>query len=215
MNYSAQYQVGTGAPGLFVTPYNSNLDEINLNYARQRDLMPLQHQYAMDLASLPINAQMSRFNTVLPMLSSQFGNLQSMMATAGGQSGPSPEITVGGVLNPQQVQQQVNASRAANDQATQGRIMGMQQNMAGRGFGTNSPLAQALSTGMQNQNLATNTANERETRLNAAQMNAGQVLKSQQAREQSFSNRQNESIERTKPYFSSYNALLASLAGLV
>lgn len=143
------------------------------------------------------------------------GSLLQNALTAGGQSGPSPEITVGGVLNPQQIQQQVNAARAANDMATGSRITDTNRSLAGRGFGAGSPLAAALSTGMQNQNLATNTANEREIRLGGAQMNSGQLLRSQMAREEQFGRRQQEDIERRRPYFQTQASLLAALAGMV
>jgi len=155
----------------------------------------------------------NQWNNVWGALQGHLGNVQGMM-TAGGQSGPSPEITVGPVWNEQQIQQRVNAQRAANDQAMQSRTSDMQAGLAGRGFGANSPLAMALGQGFQNQNLATNTANERETRLGSAQMNAGHLLQTQQAREGQFASRQAEDIERRKPIWNSYNAILAALAGM-
>ncbi len=131
--------------------------------------------------AIPVNAQMARFNAILPLLSGQFSRLNNGFATAGGANGTPPPITAGPVLNPQQIQQQVNQSRAANDQSTASQIQNSNSSLAGRGFGSNSPLQMALNQGMQNQNMATNTANETNTRLNAAQQNAGQLLNSQQA----------------------------------
>lgn len=159
----------------------------------------------------------NRFNQVFPWLQGQLGSLTSGggLATAGGQSPPSPEITVGGVWNPQQVQQQVNSARATSDQTTANRVRSIGQDTASRGFGSSSPLLQALQGQAYAANLGTNTANEREIRNNAAQQNSQQLLSTQSARENQFANRQKESIERTKPYWQTMNSLIGALGGLV
>lgn len=159
--------------------------------------------------------KMSRFNSIFPLLTGQFSRINSQMATAGGQSGKSPEITVGGVLNPQQIQQQVNAMRAGNDQTGASQMAQQGRDTAGRGFGSRSPLLAALRGQTQANTLAENVGGEREIRLGAAQQNAGHLLGTQQAREGQFASRQREDIERRKPYFSLQNTLLQSLAGLV
>lgn len=170
-------------------------------------------------AMLPAQLGQARFNTVFPWLQGQYGalagSLNGGMATAGGASGARPEISGGPVLNSQQVQQQVNAARSGNDQATGGLIRDMKAELAGRGFGSNSPLAMALQAQTQGQNMATNTGNERDIRLGAAQQNAGQLLRTQQAREQQFATAQDEDIRRRQPYFAQQNALLSMLGGLV
>ena len=166
-------------------------------------------------AELPHKFAQQRFNQIFPLLQSQLGQAQAGYQTPGGASGQSPEITVGPMWNPQQIQQQVNASRAANDQATAGRMQGVQRQVGASGFGSNSPLAMALQNNLQNQNLATNTANERETRMKATQENANQIFRTQMGREQQFAARQGEDIERRKPYFSTFNSLLGALSGLV
>ncbi len=170
-----------------------------------------------DAATLGARLQQQRFDTVFPWLQSQIGSFMSNpnFATAGGASGPSPEITVGGVYNPQQIQQQVNASRAHNDQAAQTQMQSQAQQTAGRGFGSNSPLLQALQGQTQANNLATNTDNEREIRMGAAGQNAQHLLGTQQAREQQFSSRQREDIERRKPYWAYQTSLLGALAGMI
>ncbi len=170
-----------------------------------------------DASMLPARLQQQRFDTVFPWLTSQIGSFMSnpQFATIGGQSPASPEITVGGVLNPQQVQQQVNAMRAHNDQKAQTQMQGNSQDLAGRGFGSNSPLLAALQGQAQANNLATNTAGARDIRLNAAQMNASHLLDTQQAREGQFASRQREDIERRKPYWAYQTSLLGALAGLV
>jgi len=169
-------------------------------------------QIASNASMYPAQAQMERFRTILPYLTSQFGNLQSMV---GGQSGPGPQITAGPIWGDQQIQEQVNAARATGDQATANRISEMQQGVAGRGFGANSPLAQAIAAQYQGQGLAANVAGERETRMSMAERNAQQLLRGQQAAEQQYASRMQEDIERRRNLAGSYNALLGALAGLV
>ena len=169
-------------------------------------------QAGIEQARMNIEAKDKRFNQIFPYLAGQIG--QGNAAMAGGQSPPSPEIRVGGVWNPQQVQQQVNAARAGNDQQAGGQMQRQQQELASRGFGSNSPLLMALRGQTQAANMATNTSNEREIRQNAQQQNVQQILASQQAREGQFASRQREDIERRKPYWANQNALIAALSGL-
>jgi len=156
-----------------------------------------------------------RFNAIFPWLTGQMGNLQSNMARPGGQSGMSPEITVGGVLNPQQIQQQVNAARSGNDQSAATQMQGQTATTAGQGFGANSPLLAALHGQTMASNLATNTGNERDIRLQAATGNAQNLLATQGARETQFANRQREDIQRRTPIWGAYGSLLGALSGLV
>lgn len=173
-------------------------------------------KFAQNMAADAQRFQQQKFNTVWGALSGLMGNMFGGGGpfTAGGSSGASPEISVGGVYNPQQIDQQVNAARAKNDATTAGRVRDAQQQMAARGFGSSSPLLAALTGRLQNQNLATNADSEREIRMGAAGQNAEQLLRTQQAREAQFASRQAEDIERRKPYFSTMNSLFASLAGL-
>jgi hypothetical protein len=150
------------------------------------------------------------FDQIFGALTGQLGN----MANAGGQNTPAPTISTGGVLNPQQIQQQVNTGRAATDAATGSRIATSNASLAGRGFGANSPLAQALGQGYQNQGLAANTAQETQTRLGAAEMNAKQRLAGQSALSNQWYQGNQTDIERRKPYFQTQNALIAALGGM-
>lgn len=169
----------------------------------------------LQAAQLTENDKMARFNSILPLLTNQFSRLNNGFATAGGSNGAPPPITAGPVLNPQQIQQQVNQSRAANDQNTAGQIARSDASLAGRGFGSGSPLSMALNGAMQGQNMATNTANETNTRLNAAQQNASQLLNSQQALSNQWATGNQLDIQRRAPIFAQQNALIAALSGLV
>lgn len=139
--------------------------------------------------------QEARVNALYPEIMKQWLALQNQAQTpfaqtlseVGGQradmgTAPNyPGITVGGVWNDDQIQQRVNAMRGANDAATGGEVRRLGEGAAGRGFTASSPLYQALTSNAQAKNLATNTQGENDLRWNAAEGNAGQLLRSQQA----------------------------------
>jgi hypothetical protein len=168
---------------------------------------------AAQASTLPARLAMERFGQVFPYLQSRLNQFGPNGGDASS-SNSSPEITVGPVWNGQQVQQQVNQSRAANDAATQSQQRQMQQQLGGQGFGSGSPLAMALGAGMQNQNLQTNTQNETGIRNNASQVNAGQIFNTQQARSQQYAQRQSEALQAAQIRAGQGNALLSALAGL-
>jgi hypothetical protein len=134
----------------------------------------------------PTRFAQQKFDAVFPMVQGQLGNLagqgQSWGGYTGQPAGPRPEISDAPVYNEQQIQQNVNAQRAQTDAgtATQQRAMGNQ--MASRGFGSNSPLAMALNNSLMQSGMATNTANEQDLRWKAAAGNASQRLDAQKAR---------------------------------
>ncbi len=166
-------------------------------------------------AQLSEGNKMSRFNSILPLLSNQFANLKNGFATAGGSNGTPPPITAGPVLNDQQIQQQVNQSTAATNQGAQGQMQRSDSSLAGRGFGANSPLSMALNNATQNSARGTNASNETNLRLNAAQQNAGQLLNSQTALSNQAATWNQLDIQRRAPIYQQQNALIAALGGLV
>ncbi len=156
----------------------------------------------------------SRFNTAFGFGQQALAGLQNQFATAGGQNRTAPEISVGGVLNPQQIQSQVNAQRAHNDQSLGTQQLGQANQLAGQGFGANSPLLNSLYSQGSAANRALNSTNERETRLGAAQANAGQLLQSQQAREAQSHSMADEDIRRRAPIYQAYSGLLNALTSM-
>jgi hypothetical protein len=175
-------------------------------------------QTAIEPAMLAANLQQSRFNSVFPYLeqqtnalSGQFGTTGSGTANTAGQ----PTISAAPVYNQQQIQQQVNATRAQNDQSMNTQNRTQQQQTAGMGYGSNSPLLQALQGQNYAANLGTNTQAEQQLRTTAAQQNAQQVLAGQTEQENQFAARQSEAIQRQKNLYGVYGSLLGSLGGLV
>ena len=161
-------------------------------------------------STLPANQRQQRFNTVNPWLQAMYNEPFDV-----GQSGSGPSIDASPIWGEQQIQGRVNLMRGTNDAATAGRTRNMRQDLAGRGFGSNSPLAQALGVQMQGQNLATNTQGENDLRWTAAEGNKAHVLKAQTAQEQQYANRMQEDIERRRMASQRQNAIIAAMAGIV
>lgn len=165
----------------------------------------------MAMARLPIDFAQYKFNTVWPTVQQTLGNFQSGFMQPGGQSGSGPHINAGPIWNQGQIQQQVNQTRAFNDQATNNRIRQMQQQMAGRGMGATSPLSRLLGANMQAQNIGQNAQAGTDIRWNAAQGNATQVLNAQKAQENQYASRMGEDIERRKAYTTGLSGILGAL----
>jgi hypothetical protein len=169
------------------------------------------NQLQYNASVLPANQKMERYNATVPYFQNTFAAMNQEARPVG----RAPGITVGGVYDEGQIQQQVNAARAGNDQKTGGDVSRMRADVGGRGFGSNSPLALALESNMHSQNLAANTSSERETRMGAAKMNSDQLLASQTAAEGQYSSRQQEEIERKKAHQSALGTWLGAFGSMV
>lgn len=183
---------------------------------QQRTMQALGDQAANYRAGLGLQGQrdalaqsQGRFNQLLPMLQ---GSLDSGLI--GGSSGPGPQITAAPVWNQQQVQEQVNAAQSRNNASAQSSQKGLQGSFAGRGFASNSPLLQALNSGMDMNRMSQNATAAREIPWQAAEGNAKQLLAGQRAQEEQFANRNAEDIERRKSNQQYQSSLMGILAGL-
>lgn len=171
-------------------------------------------QIGADASMYPAKLAQERFNTVFPWLQGQFSSVGGG-APGGSPVGKQPNITVGGVWNPGQVQQQVNTSRANTDQSAASQMQNQTRQVASQGFGSNSPILAALKGQTLGNALQTNVGNETNIRQNAAQQNASHLLGTQQAAEGQYASRQAEDIKRRQTGAQMYSALLSSLAGMV
>ncbi|NJL70224.1 MAG: hypothetical protein HC888_00825 [Candidatus Competibacteraceae bacterium] len=154
-----------------------------------------------------------RFNSLLPLLTG--GNGASTFDRVGGDVAPLPEISVGPVWTQQQTNEQVNAGKAANTQGAQTQMQQQQRSAAAKGFGGNSPLLAALQNQTQTATQAANSDLERQIRFDTAEGNAQQLLRTQQARQGQWKDREESDIARRQLQESSRNSLLSVLAGLV
>lgn len=171
-----------------------------------------------DASTTPAYLQQDRFNTVFPWIKGiigQGGWGGQGGYHGGGQVGQQPWISDAPVYTPEQIQQQANATRAQTDAAVAGQQRQLASQMAGKGFGSRSPLAMRMSQAIGMKGLSAATDAEQQLRLGAAEKNAQQILQSQQAREQQFASRQQEEIDRGKTWSSYLSSILGPLTGLV
>jgi hypothetical protein len=124
------------------------------------------------------------------------------------------QISTAPVLSQQQIQQNVNTNRAQTDAGTAAQIRNQNAQMAGRGFGANSPLAQQLASTAQAQGRQSNAAAEQQLRLGGATANAQQVLQAQQANAAANTAWANAVTGRMKNYTDLAGGLVGSLAGM-
>jgi hypothetical protein len=150
---------------------------------------------------------------------------QNLITSAGGQGeggyfGGGPVGTVGNisdapVYSQQRVQEQVNLQRAGNDAQAASRNQQLSRELAGRGYGSRSPLAMALQQANLNQAMGANTAGETQLRFDAARANAEQVLEGQKAREVQRSNLNQEDIARGQQQRTFLTNLLNGIWGAI
>lgn len=183
----------------------------------QRYLGGLNYAAQMHSVDAPLAYKQGVFNRVFPWMEGLVGN------KAFGLTGSKPNanlldpthVTQGGVYNPQQVQQQVNQSRAQQDQTTATQIQQGQNQLAGRGFGANSPLAALLQQQAHAQGNATNADNETNIRMNAANQNAQQNLSAQQAQGAINSAWNTAAVQNQTSHYNALIGLLGSFGNLV
>lgn len=179
--------------------YQRNLaqQQADAEMARQQQQLGFQREQLAQQGALsraqieaslaPTRFAQQKFNTVFPWVQGQLGNLMGGGSGGFGYKGAPlptnrPEISDAPIYSDQQIQANVNAQRAMNDQATASKQQQIQSQMAARGYGSNSPLAAALQNSLAIGNMQTNTANEQDLRYKAAAGNAGQRLEAQKAR---------------------------------
>jgi hypothetical protein len=177
-------------------------------------------QTQAEASKYPAQLQQERFGQIFPLISGAYNQLSSELAgggTASAGGAPTagqPQITVQAALPPEVLQQQINAQRAAIDAQTAGKIRETQAGLAGRGYGSGSPLGQALGVMASGQGMAAKAATEQQTRQQAAQDAATRLLAQQQAVEQQYATRQSEALQRAQIVAQRQNAIIAALTGL-
>lgn len=114
---------------------------------------------------------------------------------AGGLSdgGAGPEISVGSLFTPSQVQSLTNSQVAGNDARYAAELGDLMRSFGASGFSPSaSPMAAALRSQLLARNIGANSNARLSTNLQTAQANANQLLSTQKAREDQFSNRRKE-----------------------
>jgi hypothetical protein len=197
-------QPGSGLGGNL---YGYGADPTMVQQGLSREQMGLEKQ----LAGNQLDWQKQKFNTILPLLT---GGLNAARGGIPGANIPTPQITAGPVYNPQQMQAQKNliGSQAQGDIGTQQKQIA--QSSAGRGFGSNSPLQQALSTEAAGMGRAGERQAQTQAGLTMAAQNAQQRLASQQAAAQAQLGAAQIGVEAQRPWWQLQSSLIGALAGL-
>ena len=123
-----------------------------------------------------------------------------------GGGGRDPAIFRGPIWSPQDVQQNVNTARAYNDQRLGSDVADMEARTSAQGFGSRSPLIEALRQNYQMNNLVANTGAATDIRLRTTGENAKHRLESETAYEDAVTKRQATEAQK-------YNALIQALMG--
>jgi hypothetical protein len=164
------------------------------------------------LGMAPLDFAKQKYNTLLPMLQSQLGAQGAGLV--GGQNTPQPAVTPGGVFTPDQIQQQVNASKASVDRQTATSQRGNATKLAGQGFSPKSPLLAALNQQAANAGMASGADQEREIRMGAAGQNAQHMLAGQNLAETQWRDFNDADIRRRQAAQQGQNSILSILASL-
>lgn len=92
-----------------------------------------------------------------------------------------PFISTSGVLTPSQIQQLVNAAVAKADQRAASEVRKLVGDLAGRGFSASSPIATALSVGINGQALQAQMSETTQIQVQSAKENANAIFNGQKA----------------------------------
>ncbi len=166
-------------------------------------------QLQYNLGQDQLGFQKDRFGQVFGAVQGQLGGgLDAAPIRTVGSSAPTQ------VLTGDQVQQQVNASRAGLDRRAETQAADAGRSLAGRGFGANSGLGFALGQMARGQAASAGADQEREIRLGAARDNAQQGTAAAQLGLQAGMANQDADLKRRGIAAQRQSSLLSSLASL-
>ena len=126
-----------------------------------------------------------------------------------------PFINTNGVLTKAQILQQVNEAFARNDAKTNSETLRLTEEMAGRGFSANSPILSALRVGLTGQNLRASVLAEQQIRLEAAKLNAEQILQAQGKLSDQFIAQENVLLDHEKNTVTRTVGIISAISQLV
>ncbi len=209
---------GTSGPGSGYSlqgGYGSTeIDQQNLANTGALEQIRLKQKGDSDLLGQQEQMKQARLKSLLPMFSQGMAG-GGFGGAPGGMAAPKPEITVGGIYSPEALQAQINQTRAANDQGAATQIQQNQNQMAGRGMSTSSPLAMALGNQINAANMANNAGGESQLRFDAASANAKQRTASEGLRNQQWGMGEDQDIRRRTQQANQSQNFMTLLAGLL
>jgi len=182
-----------------------------------------QANIAAQASMYPATLKQQRFQQVFPymqnMLNNLSGNLFSEQGGGAGGPGYAGGVSMGGgggsIFGPGGVQQMVNQGVAQAQQGAATNIKNMQQSLASKGYGANSPLAQALTAQYQAQGQQQASQNALNAQMGAAGQQAqlaGQLAGVSEAGQAAA---MQAAAQRYSATIGAQNALVAALSGLM
>lgn len=201
------FNPSTGAPNAFTSIKMADPDIAAQGAQNQK----LQDQN-LAFQQKGLDWQKQKFNTGMGLLQNTLAGFNDQ-GRVGGASGQGPHIQGGPLWTNQAINQNVNANNASIDQQTASNQQRLAGNMAGKGFGSRSPLAMALAQQGQQSAMGQKADYARQFVPEARQQNAKFGLSVGQAQEQQFAQRQQEDIQRRQALQQQQNSLLSALGG--
>jgi hypothetical protein len=143
----------------------------------------------------------------------QAGNINDMYS--GGGLDKSAKVSEAPIYDNQSIQEQVNATRAQSDASAVSQRSALSRQLAGRGFGSRSPLGMMMNQSIMGQNLMGNTAAEQQLRFNARQANAQHVLDAQKANVERVAGYNQQETERGRTRSGLLQGLFGNILGAI
>lgn len=162
---------------------------------------------ASELARAKFGWQQGVFNQLSPFAMQMMGQA----GPVGGQTAPQPHVNTSPLYSAQQIQQQVNAGTAQNDQRTATLMKQLMGGSAARGFGGQSPALQAQQTQLGIANMGENARTAREVPMQFIQGNADQAYRTDRLLQDQWAQGQDVDIRRRQSQLQA----MASAMGLL
>ncbi len=201
---SAIQDYGTGRLQLQLQQQAQQAD-LQRQFQAQQDALNRQVQLA------PLQFKEDTFNKLFPYLQN---GLTGKSNTVGGTPAPQPAFTPSPVYTNDQMNQQVNAAVAGNDQKYQTQERLQNQSQAAQGFGAQSPIMQAMRNQLMMGNQAENATAQRQIPFQAAQANSDSLFRGNQLQQQMWQSADQSDIARRQQQLSQFNSLIGLLGGI-
>lgn len=194
--------------------FNFQGTQAGLDRAQAKDLQSAALSNQLSIAGMPIAFAREKFNSIFPLVSGAIGGMGGG-ASAGGGGGGQAQMAPGSVYTPGMIDQSVNSMKAGNAQQSATMQRKNASDNAAGGFGSNSPLLQAMNNQAQMGAMQANTSGERDLRLGAATANAKQGLGAAQANNQARIGFEQNAIDARRTDVNARTSLLQALAGMM
>lgn len=189
--------------------------EFSGNYVADPDIYA-QGEQARKTQQQQIDWQKQKTGALLPYLDRMMNAGLSASSMPGpAYVGQQPRIQGGQIWSKDAIQQNLNANRAQIDQQTATNTRTTNNQLAGRGFGTRSPLAMALQGQGAQSAMAQKADYARQFVPQARQANASHALNVGQAQEAQFASRNKEYNDRRQIQANQQSSLFNALGGLI